>query len=131
MSPEPEPLPALVVINGAVKVPVKFLPVIKDGAITEPAREGDVMVRLVPLSKAGEYFEKVGNFSQFVELLCDKPAGWADTLDDDSQFRIDQVGRQINDPRYDRFAARQTEAVSRLSKMAKKVTDSITSSPTL
>jgi hypothetical protein len=107
------PIPALVIINGAKEITVTML----DGT-TET-----VGVRLVPLSKIGEYFDKVGDMPAFIELLTDKPAGWASLLADDSAYAIDSIGRALNDPRFVRLLGRQQEALTKLVPLAQEVSE--------
>lgn len=109
MTPESK-LPALTVINGAQKLLVQKI----DGT------SEDVSVAIVPVSRAGDYIESAGNLSRFVELACNKPAGWADTLSHDSLFEVDAVFRRISDGFIDRYLKRQTEAVGSLMSLAKK-----------
>ncbi len=117
---------ALAVINGAQPLTVKFKPVPKKdangaeiiGEFETPPPER-VLVRLVPLSKAGDYLALVGDLIPFVELACSKPAGWGDTLEDDSVYEIEEIFRKLNDPRFDRYVRRQTEAVGKMTQMAK------------
>lgn len=115
-NPNPHELNAEVVINGAQKFTVTYLPD-KDGL----SKTEEVMVRLIPVSKIGEYLSKIGVIEQLVELLTGKEAGWADTLSDDSLYAIDSLGRKINDPRLDRYVRRQTEAVSSLAAKAQNL----------
>lgn len=80
----------------------------KDGASEE------VLVKLVPISQLTKYASLIDHIAPLAEFLCGKEAGWADTLDENSVYQIDEVGRYINDPRLDRLIARQVKAVAKL-----------------
>ena len=107
-----EPLPSHVIINGVVAAEAVKL----DG--TNEA----VSVRLIPIRLAEDYFVKEANMAEFVELSCSKPAGWADSLTDDSLYQLDRISRDINDPRFDRLMSqRQVQVVAALAKMARPI----------
>ena len=101
-----EPLDSITVINGGVEHDVHFL------AKGKPSET--VLVKLVPISKIGQYLTSAGDMAKLVELCCGKDAGWADTVDDDSLFAIDTLARKINDPRVGRWLTRQKAAVEGL-----------------
>ena len=80
-------------------------------------------MRPVLLPKIGEYMDRVGDLISFVELIASKPAGWADTLTDDSIYAIDTLGRELNNARLSRMLDRQVAAVGNLKPLATKIAD--------
>src|SRR5215469_9214778 len=59
-----------------------------------------VTVRQIPLSKMQAFSMAVGfgNMSDAIELYCDKPKGWGDTLSLESAKDIMDKGRELNLP---------------------------------
>lgn len=101
----PYQIPADVLINGGQNITVKDI----------AGNPVEVKVILVPLKKMGDYYEKLGDINAFVEFVTAKPAGFAETLDDDSIFLIDETATQLNSFRAARFLERQ-----------KKIRDTVT-----
>ena len=110
MSPEEKP-PIAALINGSVPFTAKRI----DGT-TE-----DVNIRLVPLGLIMRYIELVGDLLPFVELACDKPAGWAAALSDEAVYAIDEQFRGLNDFRCGLWLDRQAKAVTNMQPMMAKV----------
>lgn len=96
-SPVPYQIPADVLINGGQNLTVKDI----------AGNPVEVKVILVPLKKMGTYYEKLGDMNAFVEFVTDKPAGFSETLDDDSVFLIDETATKLNSFRAARFLERQ------------------------
>ena len=57
-----------------------------------------VNVRLIPISRFGEFsfYLSRNNEGAMIELYCDKPAGWADTLTPESIEALANKGLDIN-----------------------------------
>lgn len=103
-----------------------------------------VKVRHVPISKIQQLATAIGwgNESHCIELYCDKPTGWADTLSFDSASAIAERGQEINRPFFDAWAARQAkwkqsfiqgaieDAAKKISKMVSPSGSSAPQSPT-
>jgi hypothetical protein len=117
---EPNPIAAQTIINGAQPATV----VHHDGRgqdqpITYMHGATEVVnVRLVPLTKVAQYFDTIGDIHAFVEFVTDMPKGWAETLDDDSLYAIDELGKAQNDPRFARLLARQKKTLQGVKPMA-------------
>lgn len=110
-------IPADVLINGGMEITVTL----KTGA------KETVKVLLVPLSKASRYVEFIDDLTLFTELVTAKPAGWADTLEDDSVYEIDELAKKLNDPRIDRFLQRQLKTVERMAPTAQAMRKAVAS----
>jgi len=57
-----------------------------------------VKVRQIPISKMQEFILAMGDESHSIELYCDKPKGWADTLSVESANAVADKGQEINVP---------------------------------
>lgn len=110
---ESDKLPAVAVINGAVDQEVKYL----------SGEREIVKVKLVPISKFDEYLTAKTVLPSFVEYICGKDKGWADTLDDESIYKIEALAKTLNDPRVDRFIKRQQETVNEMQPLVAKVAE--------
>lgn len=86
-------------------------------------REETVTVRLVGFRNVAKYLTLLGEIAPFIEYGCGKPLGWADTLDDDSVFAVDELIRKLNDDRVDRFIKRQIAAVEKINGSAKQINE--------
>lgn len=113
-------LPAAAVINGGLPFSVRKL----DGTTEE------VTVRIVPLSKVLQYASKIDTICELVELVCDKPAGWTDTLNPEDALALDKAARDLNDPIMGRVANRQHQVAGRIVEMSKGIGELMKSLPT-
>jgi len=80
----------LVTIAGGVDLEVHFS---KNGNTSET-----VKVRQIPISKLQEFLFSMGDESRLIELYCDRPKGWADTLAIESANEIADKGQELNLP---------------------------------
>ena len=71
-----------------------------------PRRE-KVKVRQIPISKIQNFIFAMGNESEAIELYCDKPKGWADTLSVESASAIADKGQELNLPFFKAWFRRQ------------------------
>jgi len=96
-SPEQE----LITIAGGVEMEVTLL----DGT------KETVKVRQIPVSKVQSFVFAVGlgNESDCVELYCDKPKGWADTLAAASVDAVADKGQELNLPFFGAWSRRQAK----------------------
>ena len=70
-----------------------------------------VKVRQIPISKFQQFAFAIswGNTSDAIELYCDKPKGWADTLAVASAVAVMEKGREINLPFFKAWSADQAK----------------------
>jgi hypothetical protein len=68
-----------------------------------------VKVRQVPISKIPEFLLAMGNEARAIELYCDKPSGWADTLTVESANAVADTGQEINLPFLNAWWRRQAK----------------------
>ena len=66
-----------------------------------------VKVRQIPVSKTKELLLAQGDDAKSIELYCDKPDGWADTLTLESASDICEVGLKIHEDFWRRWWTRQ------------------------
>jgi hypothetical protein len=66
-----------------------------------------VKVRQIPISKLQEYLNGLGDEAKTIELYCDKPKGWADTLTLESATQIADKGQGLNSPFVEAWWKRQ------------------------
>jgi hypothetical protein len=66
-----------------------------------------VKVRQIPISKIQNFIFAMGNESEAIELYCDKPKGWADTLSVESASAIADKGQELNLPFFKAWFRRQ------------------------
>jgi hypothetical protein len=66
-----------------------------------------VKIRQIPISKVHEFLVAMTNEAQMVELYCDKPSGWGDTLTLESASAILDKGQEINLPFFAAWWKRQ------------------------
>jgi len=55
-----------------------------------------VKVRQLPVKLMSKYAIAIGDDSAAIELYCDKPPGWADTLSGDSYNAVADMGLDLN-----------------------------------
>jgi hypothetical protein len=68
-----------------------------------------IKVRQIPISKIQEFMLTLGNESRTIEIYCDKPEGWGDTLSMESASEIADKGQEINLPFFDAWWKRQAK----------------------
>ncbi|RME73424.1 MAG: hypothetical protein D6781_00410 [Verrucomicrobia bacterium] len=73
-----------------------------------------VHVRLLPVRLLGKYQQLAVDEAASVELFCDRPQGWADTLAEESFIEILSVGEELNLDPLSRYLARQTARMQKL-----------------
>jgi hypothetical protein len=78
-----------------------------------------VFVRIVPLSQMVRYASTLDNICELVELVCEKPKGWADTIAVDDALRLDEEVRRLNDPIMGRVAKRQQTVAGHIVEISK------------
>src|SRR5262245_6490183 len=66
-----------------------------------------VKVRQIPVSKVHTFVFALGNEAEAIELYCDKPKGWADTLSMESASAIADKGQELNLPFFEAWFRRQ------------------------
>jgi hypothetical protein len=90
----------LITVAGGVEVEVSYL----DNLETEL-----VKVRQIPISKISEFLLAMGDEARAIEIYCDKPKGWADTLTLESANLIADKGQEINLPFFHAWWRRQAK----------------------
>lgn len=90
----------LITVAGGVEVEVAF---------QNNGSKETVKVRQIPISKLQEYLNTLGNEAKTIELYCDKPQGWADTLTLESANRIADKGQELNGPFIEAWWKRQAK----------------------
>ena len=95
-----KPIDELVTIAGGVELEVAY---------QNNGNKETVKVRQIPISKIQEFFLAMGNEAQAIELYCDKPKGWADTLSVESASAIADKGQELNLPFFGAWWKRQAK----------------------
>lgn len=75
--------------------------------------EQRVMVRQLPIRAMPALLLAQDDEAASIELYCDKPAGWTDTITRDSAERIVTEGERINSDFFGRWLARRVERYKR------------------
>lgn len=73
-----------------------------------------VRVRQLPVRLMPRYLEALDDEPAFVELLCDKPAGWADTLTIESHEAILAEGERLNREAFFSWLVRRADRQERM-----------------
>lgn len=102
-------IPAAIMLCGGHGVTVRIIDERAEGRV----RREEVKVRLIPLSGVTKYLDLVGDLTAFVEFVCGKEKGWADTVHPDDLFELEDECRRYNDPISDRWLRRQKATVER------------------
>jgi hypothetical protein len=141
-SPSPEDKPKaedeLVTITGGIEIEITHLPAVagRDGPVGEadsfPHKE-TVKVRQIPISKIQQFALALGNEAELIELYCDKPKGWADTLTVESASAVADKGQEINLPLFAAWFRRQakwreSQTPGAIAELEKKLTELIVAS---
>lgn len=79
--------------------------------------EEQVVVRQLPLSAMFGYSQIQDDDAAHVELLCDKPSGWGDTVAEDSVDDILRLGDELNADFFGRWLRRRSARLTRISSM--------------
>lgn len=66
-----------------------------------------VKVRQLPVSKIQQFILTMADEAQSIELYCDKPKGWADTLTVESANAVADKGQELNLPFFAAWFRRQ------------------------
>jgi hypothetical protein len=88
----------LITIAGGVEMEVSF------------QNNGDketVKVRQIPISKIQNFIFAMSNEADAIEVYCDKPKGWADTLSIESASAVADKGQELNLPFFAAWFRRQ------------------------
>lgn len=92
-----------------------------------------VKVRQIPVSKIQTFIMALANESEAIELYCDKPKGWADTLSIESASAVADKGQELNLPFFAAWFRRQakwreSQQSGAIAELEKKVEAMITKS---
>lgn len=98
------------VINGGEEIQINLA----DGT------KETVKIRLLKISEFEKYLGVIDNEAKAAELLCDKPEGWADTLDIGSLLDIVDRGHEINFTNVYRWANRRADVNEAMLPLAQK-----------
>lgn len=79
--------------------------------------EEQVVVRQLPLSAMFRYSQVQDDDAAHLELLCDKPSGWGDTVAEDSVDDILRLGDEQNADFFGRWLRRRSARLTRISAM--------------
>lgn len=74
-----------------------------------------VLVREIRPRHMEKYLRCFDDEAKSIELFCDKPEGWADTITTASHDTLIEKGQQINVPLFDRWFRRRKERLEILS----------------
>jgi hypothetical protein len=73
----------------------------------------DVLVAALSFAKLPGFGDVVHDEVKLIELVCDRPAGWAVQVVQTHAEQIVLLGRELNEPPFYRWAARQNAALTR------------------
>jgi hypothetical protein len=79
----------LVTVAGGVEIEVSY---------QQNGTKEMVKVRQIPISQLQKFLLVMGDEAQSIELYCDKPKGWSDTLTIESANAIADKGQELNTP---------------------------------
>jgi hypothetical protein len=96
-----KPNDTITILAGGKQVDVAYL----DGK-TETA-----LVRKIPIRELHELGKAWGKEGEEIDLYCDKPEGWSATLTDESYEQVIETGRELNAGPFERWYARQQQAL--------------------
>lgn len=90
-----------------------------------------VKVRQIPVSKIQTFIMALANEAEAIELYCDKPKGWADTLSVESASAVADKGQELNLPFFAAWFRRQakwreSQQQGAIAELEKKVEEMIT-----
>ena len=88
----------LITIAGGVDLEVAY---------QDNGRKEVVKVRQIPISKIQNFIFALANEAETIELYCDRPKGWADTLTIESASAIADKGQELNRPFFAAWFRRQ------------------------
>ena len=94
----------LVIFNGGAEIEVTF----NDG------RREIVKIRQLPLRLMAEYGRAHGEEDKLIALFADRDAGWVESLTQESQEAVIEIGEQLNADPFFRWTRRRLEAARRL-----------------
>ena len=80
-----------------------------------------VKVRQLPIRQLQKFMALMGDEAAMVELVCDKPNGWADSLSIDSFEAIAALAWKINHPTFERQVLRLQEKGLAVQPLVKKI----------
>jgi hypothetical protein len=98
MDEQTKQLQELITIAGGVELEVAY---------QNNGNKEIVKVRQIPISKLQGFILTMGNEAETIELYCDKPKGWADTLTMESASAIADKGQELNLPFFAAWFRRQ------------------------
>ncbi len=105
----------LIILNGGIEIEVTNL----------ASEKETVKVRQLPLRKLGDYGLKQGDEGALIELFCDRPQGWADSLTLESQEEIVTTGDAINLPSFTRWTERRLKNGEQLRPLTDRLSASV------
>lgn len=88
----------LITIMGGVELEVSF---------RNNGQNETVKVRQIPISQIQKFVMALTNEAEAIELYCDKPKGWADTLTIESANAVADKGQELNIPFFAAWFQRQ------------------------
>lgn len=68
-----------------------------------------VMVRQLPIRHLGRLGAAWGNEAREIDVYCDKPGGWSESLADESFEAVIEEGRRLNFTRFSKWQERQAQ----------------------
>jgi hypothetical protein len=92
----------LITITGGVQMEVTY----QSNGNGEVKKE-NVKVRQIPISRIQDFIFAMGNEAALIEVYCDRPKGWADTLTMESASAIADKGQELNVPFFAAWFRRQ------------------------
>jgi hypothetical protein len=97
----------LVLVTGGVELQVKFQ--------DENLPSEIVKVRQLPIRHMDKYLACFDDEAKAIELFCDKPEGWADSLTPASHNELIEKGQELNFPLFDGWYRRRMARAEMLS----------------
>ena len=113
----------LVILAGGVEIEVHY---------NDPATPPEtVKIRQLPLRRMADFGALQGDEGALIDLFCNRPPGWSDTLDLASAEAIVELGTRLNLDPFARWAERRLAANEQLRPLLGKIPPgSLSPSPT-
>lgn len=92
--------------------------------------KSDARVRQLPLSQMMRYSQVQDDDAAHIELLCDQPAGWGDTVAPESVDAIIAEGDQLNADFFAQWLRRRAARLERIAALMQPASVSTNSAPT-
>lgn len=88
----------------------------------------EVKIRQLPIRELTDKWARLqGNEAALVELYCNKEEGWADGILPDDHDQIIKTGRELNRPRFARWAEDRRAEIADLKAMTRGLIEESTS----